>query len=393
MKKTILGLALIASQSVFAYNNYVSCNTSSNGYSFSDRSRDASLARRNALASCQGHSRTSNDECRVNVSCDNDYNVSPMVTCSTSSNGYSFSDVSRDASLTRGMVAKACQAHSRTTNEECSVNVSCNDGSYTRPMVTCSTSSNGYSFSDVSRSAELTSRSAISQCSAHSRTSNAECSVNVSCNDGSIVRPMVKCTTESNGYSFSDQSRSIRVTTDSVIKSCQGHSRTSNEECRANIYCDGSEYEEAIPAPAPVIVDVPERRDDRRDHDRRGQSLRQKQEFFKSNSLAISERLIRVIEILAPYASPVEMQDSLLPLKKQAARLSSRIEGRADFKTVKNTLIHLESLLDQSEGLMDALTDRDGLFHIGKDMMTIRETAKSLLELMNESGADRNELY
>lgn len=53
-----------------------------------------------------------------------------LTTCSTSSNGYSFSETSSDYYFARNSAAEQCRAHRRTDNYECDRNVECNDGGY-----------------------------------------------------------------------------------------------------------------------------------------------------------------------------------------------------------------------------------------------------------------------
>jgi len=439
MKSLLLGAALLCSLPTLAgnYNDFVKCSTSSNGYSFSDKSRDASLALEHAVSQCKSHSRTSNAECSVNVSCNDGSYTAPMVRCNTSSNGYSFHDETRSAALSKKHAIKKCTAHSRTSNAECNANVACNDGSIVNPIVKCQTSSNGYSFSDKSRdinlstkhaiaqckehsktsnaecdvnvscndgsiapamvrcetssngyrfsdksrSAALSSSHAITQCKKHSKTSNAECSVNVSCNDGSYAAPMVKCGTSSNGYRFSDRSRSPELSADHAIKACKKHSRTTNRECSANIMCEGGISHRPTP---PRTPDTP--RPPRYDYGNRSYA-------FKGMSLHIANRLINIVEQLEPYTNIQEYEESLLPIKKQAGRLKSRVNGRAKLKRVKNTLLHLSALLDAETEFIENLTDRDALFNTGVELDTIRESVKSLIRTTRRHNNDRNQLY
>ncbi len=386
MKSLLIGLTFIAlfptasHGNGYGYNDYVTCNTSSNGYSFSDKSRDSSVARAHALRQCSNHSRTSNDECNANISCGDDAYSNPMVTCATESNGYSFSDVSRSSSLSRSHAIKACNKHSRTSNDECNANVSCNDGSYARPMVKCSTSSNGYSFSDKSRDKAISWDHAVKQCKNHSRTSNNECSANVTCNDGASYPAMVKCSTESNGYSFSDRSRDPSISSSHAISQCKKHSRTSNDECSANLYCDGG-YISNQPVPAPQAPRAPR------------YQYGNVYYGFKGMSLHLATRLIALVEQLEPYTNIEEYSEILLPVKKQAGRLKARVNGRAKTRRVRNTLIHLSTLLDDGSEYIEELTDRDALFNAGVELDTIKESITNLLRSLDEYKNDNNDLY
>lgn len=238
-------ITLMTSFSAFSM-GMVSCETSSNGYSFSDQSYDRYLAERQSIDKCTKHSQTTNDECFANIACSDSYSR-PMITCSTSSNGYSFSDISRDASVASRESIKKCTNHSQTSNDECNANISCNDN-YERPMVTCSTSSNGYSFADQSRDPMLASRESIKKCTSHSQTTNDECNVNISC-DNAPSRPMVACSTSSNGYNFRDEARDTSVAIKQSVLKCTNHSQTNNAECNANIICDGQRSGPVYPTP------------------------------------------------------------------------------------------------------------------------------------------------
>ncbi len=223
------------------YAPFVSCTTSSNTYNFTDQSRDPSLARSEAIRQCQASAATNNQECSANVACSSNLGpmppVLPMISCTTSSNGFNFTDQSRDPSLARSEAIRQCQASAATSNQECSANVACNDGSYYHPMISCGTTSNAYNFTDQSRDPSLARSEAIRQCQASAATNNQECSANVACNDGQYYAPFVSCTTSSNGYNFTDQSRDPSLARSEAIRQCQASAATNNQECSANVYC------------------------------------------------------------------------------------------------------------------------------------------------------------
>lgn len=242
LKIFISMMSLLASVSAFSDNRdgssygMVSCTTSSNGYNFNDESLDRYLAKSQTIAHCLSNQSTNNEECQVNATCDGEY-AREMVSCSTTSNGYKFFDESRDSQVSKSHAIAQCVANQSTNNDECSVNVACSDRP-SRPMVTCSTSSNGYNFSDETRDS-LTSRShAIAKCVANQSTNNSECNANVSCSDGP-ARPMISCSTSSNGYRFNDESRDPEVARAETAKKCIANQSTNNAECNANIICDG----------------------------------------------------------------------------------------------------------------------------------------------------------
>lgn len=227
--------ALTVSTCLFAHNRpFVTCDTSSNGYFFSDRSRDGNLASSHAIEHCKNHPQTNNAECRANIACSDAY-ANPMVTCSTSSNSYHFADKSRDREVASSQTIRKCKQHPETSNDECRANIRCDD-TRARPMISCNTSSNGYRFSDQSRDRDVAVSHAISKCKQHPETSNDQCRANIACSD-SRANPMVFCDTSSNGYRFSDSARDSSVARSHAIKKCTDHRSTANDECRANISC------------------------------------------------------------------------------------------------------------------------------------------------------------
>jgi hypothetical protein len=220
----------------------VRCETSSNGYWFSDESRDPELAKRETTRKCRESRSTNNEECSANVACDGQY-ARPMVTCETSSNGYRFSDESRDPDLAKREATRQCRENRSTNNAECDANVACRGGhgrgdrgERRNPMVRCETSSNGYRFSDESRDRELAKREATRQCRENRSTNNQECTANVACDD-EYPRPMVRCETSSNGYRFSDESRDPALARSEATRQCRENRSTNNEECNANVAC------------------------------------------------------------------------------------------------------------------------------------------------------------
>jgi hypothetical protein len=237
-------LMLLCSLSASAdYGRYgmITCSTSSNGYNFSDESLDRELAKTQSINHCTSSSYTVNAECRANVLCSDEYNR-PMIQCTTSSNNYDFSAESRDRSVAVTSAVNKCAASSYTSNDECRSNVACNDG-YNAPMVQCTTSSNGYNFADQSRDPVVAKNQTINQCAASSYTSNAECRANVSC-QGEYSAPMVQCETSSNGYRFNDESRDPEVAKTSTLNLCTASSYTNNAECRANLWCTGGQSQD-----------------------------------------------------------------------------------------------------------------------------------------------------
>jgi hypothetical protein len=265
MKNTKLGLhltfalfSLVIATPSFAdnYGSIVRCSTSSRGIVFTNEGRDSSLTRENVSGQCRNDQRTNNAECDANISCDDGGYSRPMISCSTTSNGLSFSVESRDTSVARTNVAGQCRDNQRTSNAECDANIICNDGQYSRPMISCSTTSNGLNFTDESRDPSVARGNVAGQCRDNQRTNNAECDANIICNDGSYNLPMITCSTFSNGINFSDESRDSSVARANVAGQCRDNQRTNNAECDANIMC--SDNSSRIPPQSPR---EPERRE------------------------------------------------------------------------------------------------------------------------------------
>ena len=266
----------------------IQCSTSSNGQQFQDESRNPLIARQHAMSACSNDSHTSNDECSANAACTNE-NPAPMVTCSTFSRGINFSDESRNPEVAKSHAVSACQNDSRTTNQECSVNVACNMPSSpypqpqpqpypgqpypqpqpqpypgqpypqpANPVITCSTSSNGLNFENSSRDSNFSRQDAIRQCTGDSRTSNDECQANSICTDDYNPAPMIQCSTFSRGINFSDESRNPQIARSHAVSTCQSDSRTSNSECSVNVACfDPNPNPTYVPNPNPYPTYVP----------------------------------------------------------------------------------------------------------------------------------------
>lgn len=252
MKLSKLALVTIGiiqcTYSLQAFNATFTCETSSNGARFNVQDSSVTLARQFVVKNCSADRRTTNEECAANVSCNDNGFYPQFVRCQTDSNGLDFIDESRSTQVARSQAIKHCTDNRQTSNDECMANVFCNDGSSYMAMAVCSTESNGLEFSDRSRDMRVATAHAIKICKDHPKTSNDECDANLICKEetGNVITPvnkMVSCNTTSNGLRFIDESRDIAVARTHVIDQCVKDAKTTNEECRANLFCtDGSFY-------------------------------------------------------------------------------------------------------------------------------------------------------
>lgn len=114
---------------------------------------------------------------------------------------------------------------------------------------------------------------------------------------------------------------------------------------------------------------------------------------FRVESLQMAERVIALVEAFEPYVNADDYITLMLPLKKQAGRLSARVEGRAEYVRVKNTLVHLGTLLADSEAFIEENMERAALFQASKELLTMREKVRSLVNFMEEFDGNRTDLY
>jgi hypothetical protein len=81
MKNFFMMIAIISSLNISAYNDFVTCETSSNGRNFSDESRDRIRSLSSATRQCSASRYTSDRECNANVICSDTLMVRPMIMC------------------------------------------------------------------------------------------------------------------------------------------------------------------------------------------------------------------------------------------------------------------------------------------------------------------------
>jgi hypothetical protein len=160
-----------------------------------------------------------------------------MVTCSTSSNGYSFVEESFDGFSPRETVKNQCKANGRTNNADCVLNLRCNDYRTENLVITCQTFSNGYKFAEDNRDGLVARDTTKNQCKTHSKTNNADCITNLTCNDNGRNPQITICTTTSNGYKFAEENRDGFVAREAAKQLCISSSRTNNNDCVFNLSC------------------------------------------------------------------------------------------------------------------------------------------------------------
>lgn len=293
-------------------------------------------------------------------------------TCRASSNGYVFSKTRNTLTIAKKIAVATCKDHSRTTNGDCERTVDCSPGDSYSERFLCETYSNGYVFTQKRFSEIAAKASTIDICQNHSRTTNEECSSLIQCRPLYASPSEISCRTESNGYVFSLSGWNPKVIRNRVISRCQDHSRTTNAECREFVECTGDTF---TPVPDIGHHDLPRRYS------------------FRSDAIEIAEVLIATIENLEDFANTEDWNQILLPIKKQAGRLSARVSGRASFDRVKNTLIHLEVLMRPIEAYVDENMERDALFNEAKRLLAVKEKVKSVLDFTLGFEGDSDELY
>lgn len=178
------------------------CSTSSNGLNFAGKGQTRTEASRNTVRRCNQSHGTNSGDCRLNLNCQGSSTggngggvvTYPRVSCNTESNGLFFTESGRNSYNVRERAINSCQSSYRTTSFECRVNVSCNDGSYTAPMVRCETRSRGQVFSDESRDRFQTKNHVVSKCMNAYNTDYYQCRNNARCGSDiytTPVRPVV----------------------------------------------------------------------------------------------------------------------------------------------------------------------------------------------------------
>lgn len=381
--RRILVAAMITLAGISTAHAYERCQTESNGYRFHGGGRDLTTALNMAINECTTSSYTKNGECRGNVKCE-DYNgnlVLAQVKCETKSNGYSFTGGGANLNIARADAIGACTESSYTSNGDCRANVKC-ESAVSRPHAvnaSCKTNSNGYSFNGGGLTILEAKRDAISACHDSSYTSNGECNAEVECRSAGEHRYQSvnwSCESKSNGYKFKGGADNRDQAIEDAISACTSSSYTQNGECYATVQCKRPELG-GVQRPRPVDrIPTPVRTIN-----------------FKAQSLELAERVISLVEAFEPYVNAEDYTEIMLPLKKQASRLSARVEGRAQYERVKNTLVYFGTLLDSSESFIEENMERSALFDAAKELLTVKERVRSLLELMDRVDGTNHQLY
>ena len=101
------------------------CSTYSNGIIFENISMDVKSLKQNVLDECLTAPRIITSQCLNNLTCSNLYEAIKLVSCSTSSNGLTFYDVSHDEKSSKETANILCISNSQTDPEECAENLRC----------------------------------------------------------------------------------------------------------------------------------------------------------------------------------------------------------------------------------------------------------------------------
>lgn len=101
------------------------CSTYSNGSIFENISMNVKSLRENVLDECLTAPQIISSQCISNLTCSNLYEATQLVSCSTSSNGLTFSDVSLDEKYSRETANILCVSNPHTDPEDCAENLKC----------------------------------------------------------------------------------------------------------------------------------------------------------------------------------------------------------------------------------------------------------------------------
>ncbi len=381
--KVVAMMCLILGQGAYAYER---CQTESNGYRFSGGGFDFDTAMQMAINECTSSRYTNNGTCRGNIKCE-DYSGQfqlAQIRCEARSNGYTFVGGAQSMSEAVADVERSCTASRYTNNGECRASIKC-ESATARPSevnVNCTTRSNGYTFQGGAFDLESAISDAVSSCTGSRYTTNGDCRAEVACsypNSRRTERVNWSCETRSNGYKFKGGNRERNGAMEDAISACTGSRYTSNGECYSNISCKAPELNRGgvVVRPLPPVVVGPSR----------------PRINFRVESLQMAERVITLVESFEAYVNADDYINVMLPLKKQAGRLSARVSGRAEYIRVKNTLVQLGVLLADSENFIEDNMERAALFQASKELLTMREKVRSLVNFMDEFDGDVSTLY
>lgn len=134
-------------------------------------------------------------------------------------------------------------------------------------------------------------------------------------------------------------------------------------------------------------------RDNDRGHDRRP-SHRDRLGFdFKTRALQIATSTARVSKAIEPFINNEE-ERKVDQIKKQAIRLQARINAGASLKVVRNTLLQLGILLNDSSSFIEETLESDRLDAFAAEYLLAVESINVMVRFLdNEFEGERNELY
>ncbi len=382
--RKILVATAIALAGISIAHAYERCETISNGYKFYGGGSDLNSAMSMAINECTSSRYTVNGECRGNIKCE-DFNGNlslAQVKCATKSNGYIFTGGGPYLESAKKDAIDSCTSSRYTTNGDCRANVQC-ESAVSRPHAvnaSCKTKSQGYVFHGGGSTIRDAKADALSACTQSRYTINGECNAEVECRAAGVRSYQTvnwACETSSNGYKFKGGADQRDQAIEDAINSCKASRYTQNGECYAKVQCERPQMGGLIHNPRPVDkIPTPVRTIN-----------------FKAQSLELAERVIVLVEAFQPYLNAEDYTEIMLPLKKQASRLSARVVGRAEYSRVKNTLVHFGTLLDASENFIEENMERSALFNTAKELLTAKERVRSLLDIMDRVEASNHQLY
>jgi hypothetical protein len=184
------------------------CATQSKGVEYAQMAPDPASAQSAAVSACQAAPTSDNNECSNNITCDQGFQT-PAVSCATQSKGTEYPASSEFQNLAQLEAVGTCQQAGTSDNNECANSVVCQDQAAPAGSVAlCTTTSAGLSFQSQSAYASLASGEAVDLCSANGQTNNNECTANASCNlvtpdapPAAAVNPVVMITSLNGDYS------------------------------------------------------------------------------------------------------------------------------------------------------------------------------------------------
>lgn len=255
------------------------------------------------------------------------FSASAVWTCTTSKNGNSFTSKGATQQEASRNTTRRCRQAAGADNGQCRTNLNCRQvsnsggggghwGGGHQQSISCRTESNGYNFNEWGYRSNRVRERVINRCLSNFGVTAFECQVNVSCNDGSYTPPMVTCDTRSNGQFFSDQSKNSALTRNHVIEKCQNSWGTNFNQCSRNARCGN----EVRPTPTPG-------------------------HGFNGKALDVANKVRDLVTDMRWNVPQYQFDSLVSPLKDQADRLTRRINNGATKQRIRNTMIHMRTLI------------------------------------------------